>query len=167
MCSQYVCFVSPRRGGIRLRTNDNLEEVSLALNGTEANGVSFEVGGSEAFGVVGESGSGKSVMARAIMGLMPASSARTGEVYFRGRDLLALSRKQLQEVWGKQIAMVFQDPGRSLNPVVRVQRQLTEGMRRHLGVSRSEAHTRALNLLKEVGVPDPERRLRRSGGRWR
>lgn len=123
-------------------------------------GVSFEVGGSEALGVVGESGSGKSVMARAIMGLMPARSARTGEVYFQGRDLLALDRKQLQEVWGKQIAMVFQDPGRSLNPVVRVQRQLTEGMRRHLGVSRSEAQTRALNLLKEVGVPDPERRLR-------
>jgi peptide/nickel transport system ATP-binding protein len=123
-------------------------------------GVSFEVAGSQALGVVGESGSGKSVMARAIMGLMPARSARTGEVYFKGKDLLGLDRKQLLEVWGKQIAMVFQDPGRSLNPVVRVERQLTEGMRRHLGVPRSEAHTRALNLLKEVGVPDPERRLR-------
>jgi len=123
-------------------------------------GVSFEVAGSEALGVVGESGSGKSVMARAIMGLMPAHSARTGEVYFKGVDLLTLDRKQLHEVWGKQIAMVFQDPGRSLNPVVRVERQLTEGMRRHLGVPRSEAHTRALRLLKEVGVPDPERRLR-------
>ncbi|MET7335393.1 ABC transporter ATP-binding protein [Nonomuraea sp. NPDC005650] len=123
-------------------------------------GVSFEVRKGQALGVVGESGSGKSVMARSIMGLMPARSAHSGEVCFQGRDLLALNHKQSQEVWGKQIAMVFQDPGRSLNPVVRVERQLTEGMRRHLGVSRIEARDRALGLLKEVGVPDPERRLR-------
>lgn len=123
-------------------------------------GVSLELADSEALGVVGESGSGKSVMARAIMGLMPPGSGRTGGVYFRGRDVMGLSRKQLEEIWGKQIAMVFQDPGRSLNPVVRVERQMTEGMRRHLGVSRTEAHDRALNLLKEVGVPDPERRLK-------
>ncbi|MFT4051503.1 MAG: ABC transporter ATP-binding protein [Microbacterium sp.] len=123
-------------------------------------GVSFDLRRGEALGIVGESGSGKSVMARAIMGLMPARSDRTGTVLFRGRDLLGLSRKELEEVWGRQISMVFQDPGRSLNPVVRVERQLTEGMRRHLGVSRSEAASRALDLLKEVGVPDPERRLR-------
>lgn len=123
-------------------------------------GVSLRLRRGEALGIVGESGSGKSVMARAIMGLMPARSDRTGEILFKGRDLLGLSRRQLEEIWGPQIAMVFQDPGRSLNPVVRVERQLTEGMRRHLGVSRSEAATRALDLLKEVGVPDPERRLR-------
>ncbi|WP_394554787.1 ABC transporter ATP-binding protein [Agromyces sp. MMS24-JH15] len=123
-------------------------------------GVSLHVRRGEALGIVGESGSGKSVMARAIMGLMPARSDRTGEVSYKGRDLLGLKRKELQEIWGPEIAMVFQDPGRSLNPVVRVERQLTEGMRRHLGVSRSEANTRALDLLREVGVPDPERRLR-------
>nr|WP_307845976.1 ABC transporter ATP-binding protein [Rhodococcus sp. CX] len=123
-------------------------------------GVSFDVAASTAFGVVGESGSGKSVMARAIMGLTPSHAAVTGEVYFQGRDLMSLSRKDREEVWGKQIAMVFQDPGRSLNPVVRIERQITEGIRRHLGVSRSEAHDRALTLLQEVGVPDPERRLR-------
>ncbi|MFT4235614.1 MAG: ABC transporter ATP-binding protein [Microbacterium sp.] len=123
-------------------------------------GASFVLRHGEALGVVGESGSGKSVMARAIMGLMPARSDCTGEVLFNGRDLLRLRGAELEQVWGKQIAMVFQDPGRSLNPVVRVERQLTEGMRRHLGVSRSEATTRALGLLKEVGVPDPERRLR-------
>ncbi|MER2087089.1 ABC transporter ATP-binding protein [Rhodococcus sp. (in: high G+C Gram-positive bacteria)] len=123
-------------------------------------GVSFDVAASEAFGVVGESGSGKSVMARAIMGLMPTHASLTGEVYFQGRDLLALRQKEREEVWGKQIAMVFQDPGRSLNPVVRIERQLTEGIRRHLGLSRSEAHGRALTLLREVGVPDPEQRLR-------
>jgi peptide/nickel transport system ATP-binding protein len=91
---------------------------------------------------------------------MPSNSACTGEVIFQGRDLLRLGSKEREEIWGKQIAMVFQDPGRSLNPVVRIERQMTEGMRRHLGVSRSEAHSRALALLKEVGVPDPERRLR-------
>ncbi|WP_257014493.1 ABC transporter ATP-binding protein [Rhodococcus sp. ACPA1] len=123
-------------------------------------GVSFDVAPSEAFGVVGESGSGKSVMARAIMGLMPSQASLTGEVYFQGRNLLTLGQKDREEVWGKQIAMVFQDPGRSLNPVVRIERQLTEGIRRHLGISRSEAHGRALTLLQEVGVPDPEQRLR-------
>ncbi|CUU54592.1 peptide/nickel transport system ATP-binding protein [Parafrankia irregularis] len=122
--------------------------------------VSLDLDHGQALGVVGESGSGKSVMARAIMGLMPGRSACSGEVLFQGRDLLSLPRRQRAEIWGKQIAMVFQDPGRSLNPVVRVERQLTEGMRRHLGVSRTEAHTRALDLLREVGVPDPERRLR-------
>lgn len=123
-------------------------------------GVSFDVDGGESFGVVGESGSGKSVMARTLMGLTPRLTGVSGEVVFKGRDLLSLSRKESRSVWGKEIAMVFQDPGRSLNPVVRVERQLTEGMREHLGVSRSEAHDRALRLLKEVGISDPERRLR-------
>lgn len=123
-------------------------------------GVSFDVARSEALGIVGESGSGKSVMARAIMGLLPAHSARSGSVRFRGRDLLTLNHKAREAIWGKEIAMVFQDPGRSLNPVVRVERQLTEGMRKHLGMSRSDAHSRAFELLDEVGVPDPERRLR-------
>lgn len=123
-------------------------------------GVTLKVDSGEAIGVVGESGSGKSVMARSIMGINPRQAVSTGQVIFQGRDLLQLKQKEREEIWGKQIAMVFQDPGRSLNPVVRVERQMTEGMRRHLGLSKSEAHTRALNLLKEVGVPDPEKRLR-------
>ncbi|KPM54386.1 dipeptide/oligopeptide/nickel ABC transporter ATP-binding protein [Frankia sp. CcI49] len=122
--------------------------------------VSLDLDHAQALGVVGESGSGKSVTARAIMGILPARSGCSGEVFFQGRDLLALPRAQRAEIWGKQIAMVFQDPGRSLNPVVRVERQLTEGMRRHLGIGRSEARARALDLLQEVGVPDPEKRLR-------
>lgn len=122
--------------------------------------VSFDVERAQALGVVGESGSGKSVMARAIMGLLPPRAGCSGEVIFQGRNILTLSKKEKLEIWGKQIAMVFQDPGRSLNPVVRVERQLTEGMRKHLGTSRSVAKTRALELLQEVGVPDPERRLR-------
>jgi peptide/nickel transport system ATP-binding protein len=122
--------------------------------------VSFAVDRGQALGVVGESGSGKSVTAKAIMGLLPPRSGCSGEVLFQGRDLLTLPRREREAVWGKQIAMVFQDPGRSLNPVVRVERQLTEGMRKHLGIGRGEARGRALGLLAEVGVPDPERRLR-------
>ena len=123
-------------------------------------GVTFSLDAGTSIGVVGESGSGKSILARAIMGLLPPTAARSGAVTFRGRDLLSTSKKTLLDIWGQQIAMVFQDPGRSLNPVVRVERQLTEGMRKHLGIGRSEARDRALTLLAEVGVPDPERRLR-------
>jgi peptide/nickel transport system ATP-binding protein len=123
-------------------------------------GVSMSVGTGESLGVVGESGSGKSVLAKAIMGILPGRSARAGSIRFDGRELLDLDRKQARALWGREIAMVFQDPGRSLNPVVRIERQLTESMRKHLGVSSSEAHDRALRLLAEVGVSDPERRLR-------
>ncbi|MEU9450510.1 ABC transporter ATP-binding protein [Streptomyces sp. NPDC048277] len=122
--------------------------------------VSLTIGEGQSLGVVGESGSGKSVTAKAIMGMLPRNSGCSGRILFRGRDLLALPARELRKIWGARIAMVLQDPGRSLNPVVRVERQLTEGMRRHLGVGRTEARTRALALLDEVGVPDAERRLR-------
>jgi peptide/nickel transport system ATP-binding protein len=121
--------------------------------------VSLELHRGEALGIVGESGSGKSVLARSIMGLLPPKAVRSGSVVFDGQNLLGTPRDRLEQLWGQRIAIVFQDPSRSLNPVLRVDRQLTEGMRKHLGVSRSEAHTRAVRLLDEVGVPDPERRL--------
>ncbi|WP_236794444.1 ABC transporter ATP-binding protein [Amycolatopsis sp. GM8] len=121
--------------------------------------VSVKLYPGEALSVVGESGSGKSVLVRSIMGLLPPKAVRSGVISFDGQDLLGGDRARLEELWGRRLAIVFQDPSRSLNPVVRVERQLTEGMRRHLGISRSEARGRALRLLQEVGVPDPERRL--------
>ncbi|PXW24150.1 UNVERIFIED_CONTAM: peptide/nickel transport system ATP-binding protein [Williamsia faeni] len=153
---------TPLPGATPLLEVNNLRAYIGTARGTvrAVDDVSLSLQTGQALGIVGESGSGKSVMARAIMGLMPPRSARSGEVTFQGRDLLALKKKEKLEVWGKQIAMVFQDPGRSLNPVVRVERQLTEGMRKHLGIGRSEATGRALQLLQEVGVPDPQRRLR-------
>ncbi|SDH71912.1 ABC transporter ATP-binding protein [Pseudonocardia oroxyli] len=121
--------------------------------------VSLSLHPGEAMGIVGESGSGKSVLARSIMGLLPRNVVRSGAISFDGRDLLSDDRALHEELWGRRIALVFQDPSRSLNPVVRVERQLTEGMRKHLGISQAEARGRALQLLQEVGVPDPERRL--------
>ncbi|WP_395108064.1 ABC transporter ATP-binding protein [Actinomadura sp. SCN-SB] len=121
--------------------------------------VSLRLRKGEAYGLVGESGSGKSMFARSILGLLPRTAARSGTAMFDGQDLLRLDGSALREIWGKRVGVVFQDPSRSLNPVVKVERQLTEGMRRHLGIGRTEATQRAVRLLGEVGVPDPERRL--------
>jgi len=122
-------------------------------------GVSLHLNPGEAMGIVGESGSGQSVMARSIMGLNGRFTGVSGEVVYKKQNLLTLSKKKRREIWGKEIAMVFQDPARSLNPVVKIERQVAEGMRKHLGYSKSAARTRALELLAEVGIPDPESRL--------
>lgn len=122
-------------------------------------GVSFELARGEAMGLVGESGSGKSFLVKALMGLAPRRTNFRGEVSFEGSNLLELKPKAMRDIWGPQMAMIFQDPNRSLNPVLTVGLQITEGMRRHLGIGRSEARGRALSLLREVGVPDPETRL--------
>ena len=124
-------------------------------------GVSFSLAAGETFGVVGESGSGKSVLVRTMMNLLPSSArvADTSRVRLRGRDLRTLSARELADVWGPEIAMVFQDPLTALNPVRRVGVQITAPMRHHLGLSRRAARARAMDLLSEVGIPDPARRL--------
>jgi len=124
-------------------------------------GVSFTLERGRTLGVVGESGSGKTVLARSIMGLLPARNVvRTGEVTYDGRRLTGLSPAELREVWGAEISMVFQDPMTSLNPVVRIGRQITETMRFHLELPEAESRARAAELLRSVGIPEPERRLR-------
>jgi peptide/nickel transport system ATP-binding protein len=122
-------------------------------------GVSLEVAEGEAVGLVGESGSGKSMLARSIMGLLPAAAATSGSVVLDGVDLLSAPREARERMWGPRVAMIFQDAGRALNPVVRIGRQICEGMVRHLGLSAEQARERAVELLSEVGVPDPRRRL--------
>ena len=125
-------------------------------------GVSFALRRGETLGVVGESGSGKSVMVRAIMNILPSDAVRPPGQSLRlaGRDILALTPSDRKRVLGTEMAMVFQDPMTSLNPVRRIGIQLTESMRFHLGMNKSEATKRAIELMILVGIPEPARRLR-------
>ncbi|MGH8733002.1 MAG: ABC transporter ATP-binding protein, partial [Burkholderiales bacterium] len=124
-------------------------------------GVSWDVQEGETVALVGESGCGKSVTALSIMRLVaePAGRIEGGEVLYKGRDLLKLSEPEMRRVRGREIAMVFQEPMTSLNPVLTIGRQLTEGLEIHLGMKELEARARAIELLGMVGIPDPERRL--------
>ncbi|PYM60851.1 MAG: peptide ABC transporter ATP-binding protein [Candidatus Rokuibacteriota bacterium] len=123
--------------------------------------VSWDVAEGETVALVGESGCGKSVSALSVLRLVPAPAGRIvgGQVLFRGRDLLALAEEEMRRVRGREIAMIFQEPMTSLNPVLSVGRQLTEGGEIHLGLSPAEARVRVLELLGLVGIADPERRL--------
>jgi peptide/nickel transport system ATP-binding protein len=124
-------------------------------------GVSFAVRPGETVGLVGESGCGKSVTSLAIMGLLPKRGNKvTGRVDYEGTDLLSLSDDAMRDRRGKDIAMVFQDPLSSLNPVIPVGVQVTEVLERHRGMSRKAAMPMAVDLLKRVGIPDPNRRVK-------
>ncbi|WP_423923879.1 ABC transporter ATP-binding protein [Candidatus Poriferisodalis sp.] len=123
-------------------------------------GVDWSLREGARLGVVGESGSGKSVMSRSIMRLLPKSKViSTGTVTFDGIDMMSLSRRQLLDMWGPQLAMVFQDPLGSLNPVMKIGRQVGEGLRVHRDFSARAARSAALELLDEVGIPEPQRRI--------
>ena len=127
---------------------------------TAVDGVSFALGEDEVLGIVGESGSGKSVSMMSVMRLLDERDAElSGEVRFGGRDLMALSQRAMQEVRGSQIAMVFQDPMSSLNPVYTVGWQLAEQIRAHERLGAPAARDRAIELLRSVGIPEPERRV--------
>src|SRR5580658_9984091 len=124
-------------------------------------GVSFTLERGRSLGIVGESGTGKTVLARSVMGLLPPQNTiREGTVLFSGIDITAASMTVLRDLWGAAISMVFQDPMTALNPVVRVGRQITESLTYHLGMSRKDAKSTAVALLKSVGLPEPEERMR-------
>lgn len=123
-------------------------------------GVSFSLSQGEVLGIVGESGAGKSVTMMAVMRLIMDPNARIeGEVLYKGRDLLKLKHSEMRQVRGSEIAMIFQDPMTSLNPVYRVGWQIAEQIRNHEHVSRQTAHERAVDLLASVGIPNPRRRV--------
>ncbi len=122
-------------------------------------GVSFDIPEDSTVALVGESGSGKSVTAMSILNLLPDNAERSGRVLYLGQDLLQADRPHLQAIRGQQIACVFQDPLTSLNPVFTVGHQLAEPLIRHLGTSRRAARQQAEDLLVEVGIPEPKRRL--------
>ena len=123
-------------------------------------GVSFDIPENSTLALVGESGSGKSVTAMSILNLLPDNAQRSGCILWQGRDLLTATRPELQTLRGREIACVFQDPMQSLNPVFTVGAQLAEPLVKHLGFSRRAAMARAEELLNEVGLPEPQRRLK-------
>ncbi|MEB3794323.1 MULTISPECIES: ABC transporter ATP-binding protein [Acinetobacter] len=125
-------------------------------------GVSFDIPANTTVALVGESGSGKSVTSLATMGLLPVGQSKIDEkskIAFEGQDLLSLSRKDMRKICGKDIAMIFQEPMSSLNPVFTVGNQIAEVLCLHMGMSRKQARQRVLELLKEVGIPSPETKI--------
>ncbi|HEU4450898.1 MAG TPA: ABC transporter ATP-binding protein [Gaiellaceae bacterium] len=124
-------------------------------------GVTFSLEKGKTLGLVGESGCGKSVTALSIMGLIPKPPARIvgGSVRFEGRDLAKLKERELEDIRGKEIAMIFQDPMTSLNPTIKISTQITEVLRRHLDMSKEQARRRAIELLEEVRIPNAAERL--------
>jgi oligopeptide transport system ATP-binding protein len=125
-------------------------------------GVSFDLRRGDTLAIVGESGSGKSVTAKSIMRLLPEANTmiKGGEILFEGQDLLKLSQKRMQDIRGPKIAMVFQDPMTSLDPTMKIGRQITESLKEHLGLSGQRARERAIELLTLVGIPNPEERVK-------
>jgi peptide/nickel transport system ATP-binding protein len=124
-------------------------------------GVSFTLESGSTLGIVGESGSGKSVLSRAVMNLLPSTArvARETQIRFEGRDLRRISRAEGKHLWGVDIAMVLQDPMTSLTPVLTIGRQIMEPLRYHAHLSKRAARDRGIELLRSVGIPEPEKRM--------
>ncbi len=145
----------------------NVEDLSVTFGGrgrkdsVAVDGVSFTVDQGQVVGLVGESGCGKSVTSLALMGLLPGKGVKVGgRAEFDGQDLLSMSPRKLRDMRGSQLAMIFQDPLSSLNPVVPIGVQVTEILERHRGLKGEAARKEAANLLDRVGIPDPRRRLK-------
>jgi len=137
---------------VRFKTDDGVLHA--------VNGVTFRLYPGEALGIVGESGCGKSVTNMSILGLVPCPPGRvTGEARYRGRELLTMSAREIRKVRGGKVSMIFQDPMTSLNPFLRISRQLTEAIELHLGKTGAEARQVAIEALEAVGIPDPPSRI--------
>src|ERR1035437_6787249 len=149
-----MALLSVRDLVVRFRTHDGTVHA--------VNGVSFDVDEGETLGLVGESGCGKSVTNLAVMRLLPSPAGRIegGEVFFEGEDLIGLGEAEMRELRGKEIAMIFQDPMTSLNPVLTIQEQMVETIKAHKKVTNKQARAQAVDLLAMVGIPSPEQRLR-------
>src|SRR5204863_5943846 len=140
-----------------LRTYFNTEDGEVRA----VDGISFQLKRGETLGIVGESGSGKSVTNLSIIRLIPSPPGRivSGEVLFHGQDIMSLTPEEVRRIRGKRISMIFQDPMTSLNPFMRISKQLMEVTRLHLGHSKAEAYEHAVTMLETVGIPDARRRV--------
>ena len=125
-------------------------------------GVDFDLHEGETLAIVGESGCGKSVTSLSIMGLVqcPPGKIEAGEILYHGKDLLKISKKEMRSIRGNEISMIFQEPMTSLNPLLTIGYQLTEGLRRHHGMSKAEAHATAVSYLEKVGIANAEERMK-------
>ena len=141
-----------------LRTNFYTDEGIVKA----VNGLSYHINKGECVGLVGESGCGKSVSAMSVLRLIPYPPGviEGGEINFKGRNILELSEEEIQEIRGNKISMIFQEPSTSLNPVLSIERQLTETLELHRGMTSKEAKTESVRLLELVGIPDAERRVK-------
>jgi len=154
-------FVDEHSGPLLRLTDVNTSFHTVRGEVRAVSGVSFELARGETLGIVGESGSGKTVLSRSIMGLLPRSGvSQSGSIVFDDTEIVAAPVATLRDLWGAKIAMVFQDPMTSLNPVVRIGRQITESLRLHTSMDKSEAKATAISLLEQVGIPSPVERFR-------
>jgi oligopeptide/dipeptide ABC transporter ATP-binding protein len=149
-----------RQGTQALRTLLSVQGLRIRLPTaaglvTVVDGIDYEVEVGQVFGIAGESGSGKTISVLALLGLLPEGAQVEGSAMFDGQDLLRLGRRAMRDVRGTEIAMVFQDPMTSLHPMLTIEKQLTEHVRYHLGLSAVKARERAVELLLEVRIPDP------------
>jgi len=136
-------------------TSLSVRDLTVSIGGHSVlSDVSLDLPAGQVTGLAGESGSGKSMTALAILGLLPRGASATGSITLAGRDLLALRRRQLAHVRGRQVAMVFQDPAAAFHPLLSIGSQLTDHVRRHLRLSRRNARARAVELLEQVRLPD-------------
>jgi len=158
-----VSAAGEQGGGDRLLAVTDLRVQFGTKKGTvhAVNGVSFSVGRGEMLGIVGESGCGKSATGLSIMRLVPRPGRITsGAILLDNQDLRALGESEMRAIRGKSISMIFQDPMSALNPVLTISRQLTEALILHEGMGRRDAHDRSVELLRKVGIPSPEKRIR-------
>ncbi|KAM9864149.1 Oligopeptide transport ATP-binding protein OppD [Leucobacter aridicollis] len=139
-----------------------IRDLTVAIGEREIlHGISIDLIPGQITGLAGESGSGKSITGLAMLGLLPANARTGGEIRFGGRNVLALPERELGKLRGQRIGMVFQDPTASLHPMLTIERQLTDHLRAHTGVSKAEARERALDVLNKVKVPLPETALKK------
>lgn len=148
--------------------SDNLLEVSNLQTHFQTprglvravDGVSFTLERGKSLGIVGESGSGKTILSRSIMGLLPVrGTLKSGSVLYNGEEILGRSPSEMRSIWGRQMSMIFQDPMSSLNPLMKIGKQIAEPLMIHLGMSKDEARITATRLLNDVRIPEAERRL--------